>query len=112
MLPVLSVVFNVSFRSKYRYWRKLFDIIFKTNVNIKRALGVVGFNSRLELENLSTAEDAEGLVPDGVTQQTFRNGKCMIWDYTCHDTYTDIYLNVNKWSGQKAGTVAEEAEKR
>ena len=63
------------------------------------------------MENLSTAEDAQGLVPDGVTQQTYRNGKCMIWDYTCHNTFADTYLNVNKWSGQKAGRVAEEAEK-
>ena len=27
--------------------------------------------------------------------------KCMIWDYTCHGTYADTYLNVNKWSAQK-----------
>ena len=82
----------------------------RINYIIKRALGVVGFNSRIEPENLSTAEDAQGLVPDGVTQQTYRNGKCMIWDYTCHDTYADTYLNVRKWSGQRAGRVAEEAE--
>ena len=83
----------------------------RINYIIKRALGVVGFNSRIEPKNLSTAEDAQGLVPDGVTQQTYRNGKCMIWDYTCHDTYADTYLNVRKWSGRRAGKVAEEAEK-
>jgi hypothetical protein len=40
----------------------------RANYIIKRALGVINFNARLEPENLSSAAGAEGLVPDGVTQ--------------------------------------------
>ena len=74
---------------------------------------MVNFNARLEPENLSSAVDAEGkgLVPDGVTTQTYRNGKPLIWDFTCHDTLAHTYVNTYKWSSKKAGRVAEEAEK-
>ena len=83
----------------------------RVNYIIKRALGVVNFNARLEPENLSSAADAQGLVPDGVTMQTYRNGKPLIWDFTCHDTLAHTYVNTYKWSSKKAGRVAEEAEK-
>ena len=83
----------------------------RVNYIIKRALGVVNFNARLEPVNLSSADGAQGLVPDGVTIQTYRNGKPLIWDFTCHDTLAHTYVNTYKWSCRKAGRVAEEAEK-
>ena len=72
---------------------------------------MVNFNARLEPVNLSSAADAQGLVPDGVTMQTYRNGKPLIWDFTCNDTLAHTYVNSYKWSSKKAGRVAEEAEK-
>ena len=74
----------------------------RVNYIIKRALGVVNFNARLEPGNLSSAADAKGLVPDGVTMQTYRNGKPLIWAFTCHDTLAHTYVNTYKWSSKKA----------
>ena len=81
----------------------------RINYIIKRSLGAADYNARLEPENLCNAEGATGLVPDGVTMQTYRNGKCLIWDYTCHDSLAPTYIK--KWSSKIAGKVAEEAEK-
>ena len=80
----------------------------RVNYLIKRALGNAGFNSNLEPENLSNAVSAQGLVPDGVTIQTYKNGKALIWDFTCHDTVAPSYL-INL--AIEAGKVAFEAEK-
>ena len=80
----------------------------RINYLVKRSLGAADINSRLEPVGLSLAEGALGLVPDGVSMQTYKNGKCLIWDYTCHDSIAPSYL---KWSSKTAGKVAEEAEK-
>ena len=80
----------------------------RVNYLIKRALGNAGFNSNLEPENLSNSVSAQGLVPDGVTIQTYKNGKALIWDYTCHDTVAPSYL---KNLSIEVGKVAFEAEK-
>ena len=80
----------------------------RVNYLIKRALGNAGFNSNLEPENLSNSVSAQGLVPDGVTIQTYKNGKALIWDFTCHDTVAPSYL-LNL--AIEAGKVAFEAEK-
>ena len=47
-------------------------------------------------------------MPDGVTIQTYKNGKALIWDFTCHDTVAPSYL-INL--AIEAGKVAFEAEK-
>ena len=39
---------------------------------LKEFYGVIGFKSRSELLNLSSAEETEGLVPDGVIAQTYK----------------------------------------
>ena len=80
----------------------------RVNYLIKRALGNAGFNSSLEPENLSNAVSAQGLVPDGVTIQTYKNRKALIWDYTCHDMVAPSYLK--KFSIEE-GKVVFEAEK-
>ena len=80
----------------------------RVNYLIKRALGNAGFNSNLEPVNLSNAESAQGLKPDGVTIQTYKNGKALIWDFTCHDTVAPSYI---KNLPIEVGKVASEAEK-
>ena len=93
----LSCSFSVGCQSRHN----------RVNYLIKRALGNAGFNSSLEPENLSNAVSAQGLVPDGVTIQTYRNGKALIWDYTCHDMVAPSYLK--KFSIEE-GKVVFEAE--
>ena len=67
----------------------------RINHIIKRALGSADLNARTEpyTANLSSAEGAIGLVPDRVTLQTFKHGKALIWDFTCHDTFAPSYLS-------------------
>ena len=49
---------------------------------IKRALASADFPSRLEPQGLGISD---ALRPDGLTLFLFRDGKCLIWDYTCVD---------------------------
>ena len=93
----LSCSFSVGRQSRHN----------RVNYLIKRALGNAGFNSNLEPENLSNSASAQGLVPDGVTIQTYKNGKALIWDYTCHDTFAPSYQRALPI---EAGSVAKKAE--
>ena len=81
----------------------------RINHIIKRALGSADLNARTEpyTANLSSAEGAIGLVPDGVTLQTFKHGKALIWDFTCHDTFAPSYLSTLPI---EEGSVAKKAE--
>jgi hypothetical protein len=81
----------------------------RINHIIKRALGSADLNARTEpyTANLSSAEGAIGLVPDGVTLQTFKHGKALIWDFTCHNTFAPSYLRTLPI---EEGSVAKKAE--
>ena len=46
--------------------------------------------------------------PDGLTLTTWKNGKCLIWDFTCADTLCQSYV---KQCSKEAGAAAEIREK-
>ena len=60
--------------------------------------------SRLEPNGLYRSE---GKRPDGMSLAPWKNGKCLIWDATCPDTYAPSHMAV---AAGGAGEVAEQAE--
>jgi hypothetical protein len=46
----------------------------------------------------------DGKRPDGLTYLSWKQGKSLIWDFTCCDTICDSYV---KSSAKKAGSAAE-----
>ena len=57
---------------------------------IKRALNTAGIPSTLEPAGL---DRGDGRRPDGMTAFPFRNGKALVWDATCSDTFATTYVN-------------------
>ena len=51
----------------------------------------------------------DGKRPDRITVFPYRNGKSLIWDCTCVDTFAETHLND---SAVKAGSAARAAEYR
>ena len=83
-----------------------------TSVNdlIKRALASAEIPSRLEPSYLSRTNDRnENKRPDGVSLVPWESGRCLVWDFTCPDTFAQSHLN-KAVTGQ--GAVASEAEIR
>ena len=48
------------------------------------------------------------LRPDGLTLFPFKEGRCLVWDFTCIDTIAKSYINETRVS---PGSAAEKAEK-
>ena len=48
--------------------------------------------------------------PDGLTYTTWKNGKCLIWDFTCADTLCKSY--VKKASAEVGSTAARREDKK
>ena len=71
---------------------------------IKRALVVAGLPSILEPAGL---DRGDGRRPDGMTVFPFRNGKALVWDATCADTYSATHVN---HCALQAGYAANTAE--
>ena len=72
---------------------------------IKRALNKAGFSSQLEPVSL---DRGDGKRPDGLTIFPYKNGKCLIWDASCSDSFLPSHLlqpvpNFG-WASQKAET--------
>ena len=61
--------------------------------------------SRLEFTGLYRSD---GKRPDGISLAQWKNGKCLIWDSKCHDTYPPSHVPVTAGGG--AGKVAEQAK--
>ena len=72
---------------------------------LKRALGSAQVVATTEPVGLSRND---GKRPDGLTLFPWSRGRCVVWDYTCHDTLAPSYFMM---ASQEAGSVASEAEK-
>ena len=73
----------------------------EVNHIIKRSLVQAKIQATLEPANLSRLD---GKRPDGLTYLSWKQGKSLIWDFTCCDTLCDSYV---KRSATKAGSAAE-----
>ena len=69
-----------------------------------RSLVAAKVPSRLEPNGLFRSD---GKRPDGMSLAPWKNGKCLIWDATCPDTYAPSHIAV---AAGGAGVVAEQAE--
>ena len=59
------------------------------NEVIRRALQRTGLSSVLEPPGL---DRGDGRRPVGITEFPFRNGRSLVWDCTCVDTYAAFHL--------------------
>jgi len=73
---------------------------------ILRAIRSVECHAELEPPRLLRGD---GKRPDGATLDPWRNGRYLVWDFTCPDTLAPSHQNL---SSQAAGSVAEQAEIR
>ena len=73
----------------------------EVNKLLKRGLDQAKFPSTLEPIGLSRKGD--GKRPDGLTYPTWKNGKCLIWDFTCADTLCKSYV---KKASKEVGSAA------
>ena len=62
----------------------------EVNKLLKRGLDQAKFPSTLEPIGLSRKGD--GKRPDGLTYPTWKNGKCLIWDFICSDILCKSYV--------------------
>jgi hypothetical protein len=74
------------------------------NELIKRALTSAEVPSRLEPSSLMRDD---GKRPDGLSLSPWKNGRCLVWDFTCPDTLAQSHLKV---AVTGPGVVASEAE--
>ena len=77
----------------------------EVNNLIKRALVQAKIPATLEPTQLAVTDARR---PDGLTYHSWREGKQMIWDFTCSDTLCDTYV---KRSAKSAGSAAVLREK-
>ena len=77
---------------------------FNVNNLIRKALESAHVPTILEPQGVSRTD---GKRPDGMTIFPWRMGKCMVWDFTCSDTFAPSHLEV---SSNHFGKVAERAE--
>jgi hypothetical protein len=73
----------------------------KVNKLLKRGLDQAKSPSKLEPIGLSRKGDRRR--PDGLTYTTWKNGKCLIWDFTCGDTLCKLYV---KKASKEVGSAA------
>ena len=73
---------------------------------IHRALNAAGVPSHLEPVGLSRDD---GKRPDGATLIPWKQGQCLVWDFTCPNTIARSYINK---SSEQAGSVSTSAEEK
>ena len=73
---------------------------------VHRALTSARIPSRLEPSGVYRSD---GKRPDGITMVPWRNGKLLVWDATCLDTFAPSYLAS---ATSAAGAVATRAEEK
>ena len=71
---------------------------------VKRGLLRAGLPSVLEPPGL---DRGDGKRPDGITVYPFREGKSLVWDCTCVDTFARTHLINSALSSRSAATAAE-----
>ena len=74
---------------------------------VRRGLESAGFASQLEPVGL---DRGDGKRPDGITLFPFRNGKALVWDATCTDTFSIGNLLDSASKPGSAALAAEEAK--
>ena len=78
------------------------------NEVIRRALPSANIPAILEPNGLS---NSDGKRPDGLTQFTWKGGKCLIWDVTCVDTVALSYIASTSANPGGAADHAEAAKR-
>ena len=73
---------------------------------IKRSLCSADISATREPLGVSRVD---GKRPDGMSLFPWKNGKCLLWDFTCSDTLAPSYVD---GSANKAGKAAKEGEDR
>ena len=76
---------------------------------IKRALAAAGVPSWLEPVGL---DRGDGRRPDGITVFPFSGGRCLCWDATCVDTFSQSALLESSLNPGSAATAAESDKRR
>jgi len=71
---------------------------------IKRSLASAEIPSRLEPSSLSRSD---GKRPDGMTMMPWKQGRCLVWDFTCPDTLAPSHLNQAVTGSGVVATAAE-----
>ena len=61
-------------------------------VNKLLKCGLDQAKSPLTLEPIGLSRKGDRKRPDGLTYTTWKNGKCLIWDFTCADTLCKSYV--------------------
>ena len=77
----------------------------QVNDLLKRALSSTDLPSRLEPLGLSRKD---GKRPDGMTLFPYKEGRSLVWDFTCVDTLASSFL---RDTSKQSGSAAEKAEK-
>ena len=72
----------------------------------KKYFSTLGVPCNLEPFGISRLN---GKRPDGLTLVPWKNGKALLWDFTCPDTLAPSYLTM---SATDTGSVADDAEKK
>ena len=73
---------------------------------IKRSLGSAKIPAHLEPAGICRSD---GKRPDGATVLPWRNGRILVWDATCPDTFAPSHRDL---ATRGAGAVADQAEER
>ena len=78
-----------------------------SNVNFLLKKAFTSANYSADLEPLGLSRD-DGKRPDGWTTFPYKQGKSLVWDFTCNDTLASSYISN---TSRSAGSAAEEGER-
>ena len=81
----------------------------EVNDIIHRALNAAGVPSHLEPVGLS---QVDGKRPDGATFIPWRQGRCLVWDFTCVNTIARSHLSHSTSQAGSVSVIAEEKKKK
>ena len=76
---------------------------------LQRALNAAGVPSHLEPVGLSRDD---GKRPDGATLVPWKQGRCLVWDFTCVNTIARSHLGLSTTEAGSLSTTAEEKKRK